>query len=156
MKKFFTDFKAFVSKGNVVDMAVGVVIGAAFGKIVSSLVDNIIMPAISLLTGSINISELAVTIPSTTGEPISLQYGLFLQNVIDFFIIAFTIFVCIKIIGKFRRKKEEAPAAPPAPSKEEVLLTEIRDLLAEHPAHLNRMRRIFSFFIRFFFWMSLE
>ena len=131
MKKFFTDFKAFVSKGNVVDMAVGVVIGAAFGKIVSSLVDNIIMPAISLLTGSINISELAVTIPSTTEEPISLQYGLFLQNVIDFFIIAFTIFVCIKIIGKFRRKKEEAPAAPPAPSKEEVLLTEIRDLLAE-------------------------
>ena len=130
MKRFFTDFKAFVSKGNVVDMAVGVVIGAAFGKIVSSLVDNIIMPAISLLTGSINISELAVTIPSTTGEPISLQYGLFLQNVIDFFIIAFTIFVCIKIIGKFRRKKE-APAAPPAPSKEEVLLTEIRDLLAE-------------------------
>ena len=120
MKRFFTDFKAFVSKGNVVDMAVGVVIGAAFGKIVSSLVDNIIMPAISLLTGSINISELAVTIPSTTGEP-----------VIDFFIIAFTIFVCIKIIGKFRRKKEEAPAAPPAPSKEEVLLTEIRDLLAE-------------------------
>ncbi|MDD5953271.1 MAG: large-conductance mechanosensitive channel protein MscL [Oscillospiraceae bacterium] len=131
MKKFFADFKAFVSKGNVIDMAVGVVIGAAFGKIVSSLVDNIIMPALSLLTGSINLSELAFTIPSATGDPISLQYGLFLQNIIDFFIIAFTIFLCIKLIGKFRRKKEEAPAAPPEPTKEELLLTEIRDLLKE-------------------------
>lgn len=134
MKKFFLDFKAFISRGNVVDMAVGVIVGAAFGKIVSSLVDNIIMPAISLLTGTINISELAVSIPSATGEPIALQYGLFLQNIIDFLIIAFTIFIMIKIIGKFRRKKEEEPAPPPEPTKEELLLTEIRDLLAEQKA----------------------
>lgn len=142
MKKFFSDFKAFAMRGNVVDMAVGVVIGAAFGKIVSSLVDNIIMPAISLLTGSINVSDLSVTIPSTTGEPIALQYGLFIQNVIDFLIIAFTIFIMIKIIGKFRRKKEEAPPAPPEPTKEEILLTEIRDLLAEQKAANNTIAEI--------------
>lgn len=131
MKKFFQDFKAFAMKGNVIDMAVGVVIGGAFGKIVTSLVNDIITPAISLLTGSVNLADLSVDLPSFTGEPISLQYGLFAQNILDFLIIAFSIFMVIKIIGKFRRKKEEAPAAPPAPSKEEVLLTEIRDLLKE-------------------------
>lgn len=131
MKKFFQDFKAFAMKGNVIDMAVGVVIGGAFGKIVTSLVNDIITPAISLLTGSVNLADLSVDLPSWTGEPISLAYGLFAQNILDFLIIAFSIFMVIKIIGKFRRKKEEAPAAPPAPSKEEVLLTEIRDLLKE-------------------------
>lgn len=131
MKKFIADFKAFAMKGNVMDMAIGVVIGAAFGKIISSLVDDIIMPAISLITGSVNIAELSVQIPSFNGDPISLNYGMFLQNIIDFFIIALAIFIVIRIIGKFRRKQEEAPAAPPAPSKEEVLLTEIRDLLAQ-------------------------
>lgn len=130
MKKFFADFKAFAMKGNVMDMAVGVVIGAAFGKIVSSLVDDIIMPAISLITGSINISDLAVTLPTLSGGEISLNYGMFIQNIIDFLIIALSIFIVIRIIGKIRRKKEAAPPPPPAPSKEEVLLTEIRDLLA--------------------------
>ncbi len=134
MKKFFQDFKAFAMKGNVIDMAVGVVIGGAFGKIVTSLVNDIITPAISLLTGSVNLADLSVDLPSWTGEPISLAYGLFAQNILDFLLIAFSIFMVIKIIGKIRRKKEEAPAAPPAPpapSKEEVLLTEIRDLLKE-------------------------
>lgn len=137
MKKFLSDFKAFAIRGNVIDMAVGVVIGAAFGKIVSSLVDNIIMPALSLLTGTINISDLSVTLPSTTGEPIALQYGLFLQNIIDFLIIAFSIFVVIKLIGKLHRKKEEKPA-PPEPTKEEILLTEIRDLLAQKTESIEK------------------
>ena len=134
MKKFFQDFKAFAMKGNVIDMAVGVVIGGAFGKIVTSLVNDIITPAISLLTGSVNLADLSVDLTSWTGEPISLAYGLFAQNILDFLLIAFSIFMVIKIIGRIRRKKEEAPAAPPAPpepSKEEVLLTEIRDLLKE-------------------------
>lgn len=131
MKQFFKDFKAFAMRGNVVDMAIGVVIGGAFGKIVTSLVNDLIMPALSLLTGTVNISDLSVSIPSITGgDPITLAYGMFLQNILDFLLIAFSIFIMIKIIGKFRRKKEEAPAAPPEPSKEEVLLTEIRDLLA--------------------------
>ncbi len=134
MKKFIADFKAFAMRGNVLDMAIGVIIGSAFGKIVTSLVDDIIMPAISLLTGSINVSDLSVSIPSATGEAISLNYGMFLQNIIDFFLIALSIFVMIKIIGKVHRKKEEAPAPPPEPTKEEVLLTEIRDLLAEQKA----------------------
>ena len=133
MKKFFQDFKAFAMRGNVLDMAVAVVIGAAFGKIITSLVDNIITPVISMITGGANIADLAVVLPSSTGgEPIALQYGMFIQNIIDFIIIAFCIFVALKIITKFFRKsKEEEEAAPPEPSKEEQLLTEIRDLLKE-------------------------
>lgn len=131
MKKFLQDFKAFAMKGNVVDMAVGVVIGGAFGKIVTSLVNDIITPAISLLTGCVNLADLSVDLPSLTGEPISLAYGMFAQNILDFLIISLSIFIVIKIAGKFHRKKEEAPAAPPQPTKEEQLLTEIRDLLKE-------------------------
>ncbi len=130
MKKFFREFKEFAMKGNVMDMAIGVVVGGAFSKIVSSLVSDMIMPAISLLTGKISLSDLSVTL-ETGGEPIVLAYGMFLQTVLDFLIIAFSIFLVIKLINKFHRKKEEAPAPPPAPSKEEVLLTEIRDLMAK-------------------------
>ena len=132
MKQFFKDFKEFAMRGNVVDMAVGVVIGTAFGKIVSSLVSDIIMPALSLITGRVSLQDLSFTLPTGEGmEPIVLKYGVFLQSVLDFLIIAFSIFVVIKLIGKLhRKKKEEAPEAPPAPTKEEVLLTEIRDLLA--------------------------
>ena len=126
--KFIEDFKKFAFKGNVVDMAVGVVIGGAFGKIVTSLVNNIIMPAISMVTGNINLAEMAYVLEE--GEtPIVLGYGAFLQNIVDFFIIALSIFVVIKLMAKAQRKKEEEPPAPPAPSNEEVLLTEIRDLL---------------------------
>lgn len=135
MKKFFREFKEFAMKGNVLDMAIGVVVGGAFGKIVSSLVSDIIMPAISLLTGKISLADLSVTL-ETGDEPIVLAYGMFLQTVLDFLIIAFSIFLVIKLINKFHRKKEEAPAPPPAPSKEEVLLTEIRDLLAKQVTSL--------------------
>ncbi len=133
MRKFAQEFKEFAFKGNVVDMAVGVVIGGAFGKIVTSLVSDIVMPALSLITGKVSISDLAYTLPTEgDGEPIKLAYGLFIQNIIDFILIALSIFIVIKLISKAKRKNpepEEAPAEEPAPSNEEVLLTEIRDLL---------------------------
>ncbi len=135
MKQFFKDFKEFAIRGNVVDMAVGVVIGTAFSKIVSSLVSDIIMPALSLITGRVSLQDLSFTLPTGEGmEPIVLKYGVFLQSVLDFLIIAFSIFVVIKLIGKLRRKKKEEPPETPAPTKEEVLLTEIRDLLAAQKA----------------------
>ncbi len=121
------EFKAFVSKGNVIDLAVGVIIGGAFGKIVSSLVNDIIMPLVGIILGGLKFTELKVTV----GEA-SIAYGLFIQSVVDFFIIALCIFLIIKLINKLRKKKEEEPAKapePPAPSKEELLLTEIRDIL---------------------------
>ena len=138
---FLQDFKAFAMKGNVIDMAVGVVIGGAFGKIVSSLVANVIMPPIGLLVGGVNFTDLkwvmkAAEIGADGKEiapAVSLDYGQFLQA--TFLIIAFSIFLFIRLITKLTaKKKEEAPAAPPvppAPTKEEVLLTEIRDLLKE-------------------------
>ena len=128
---FFKEFKEFAVRGNVLDMAVGGIIGGAFGKIVSSMVNDIIMPLIGIITGRIDISSLALTIPSPVNdaEPIMLKYGMFLQNTLDFIIIVFCIFIFIKFINNFKKKKEEAPATPPAPSAEEVLLTEIRDLL---------------------------
>ena len=135
MKKFVQEFKEFALKGNVIDMAVGVIIGGAFGKIVTSLVGDIIMPALSLLTGKVNIADLAYTLPVGTngdGEAIVLAYGMFIQNIIDFVLIALSIFVVIKLISKASKKKEaeeEAPAEDPLPSNEEILLTEIRDLL---------------------------
>ena len=131
MKQFFKDFKEFAMRGNVVDMAIGVVIGTAFGKIVSSLVSDIIMPALSLITGRVSLQDLSFTLPTGEGmEPIVLKYGVFLQSVLDFLIIAFSIFVVIRLIGKLHRKKKEKTPETPAPTKEEVLLTEIRDLLA--------------------------
>lgn len=125
-------------KGNVIDMAVGVIIGGAFGKIVSSLVNDVIMPVVGLATGGIDFKEHkyvmkeAVMNGEEVVEPaVSLDYGMFIQNIVDFLIVAFCIFMAIKVINKFKKKAEEAPAAPPAPSKEEVLLTEIRDLLKQ-------------------------
>ena len=140
---FLQDFKAFAMKGNVIDMAVGVVIGGAFGKIVSSLVANVIMPPIGLLVGGVNFTDLKWVMKATEigadgkeiAPAVSLDYGQFLQATFDFLIIAFSIFLFIRLITKLTaKKKEEAPAAPPAPpapTKEEVLLTEIRDLLKE-------------------------
>ena len=137
MKKFIEDFKQFALKGNVLDMAVGVIIGGAFGKIVTSLVNDIIMPALSLLTGRVNLSDMAYTLPigeMEDGSAIVLKYGLFLQNVLDFLLIALSIFCMVKLIAKLHRKKDaqEEAAPKPEPSKEEVLLTEIRDLLKEN------------------------
>lgn len=139
MGKFLNEFKAFAVKGNAVDMAVGVIIGGAFGKIVSSIVDDIIMPPIGWLIGGVNFSDLKITLPAEKiAEGIQMQsatinYGNFIQTLIDFIIIAFCVFLLVKGINKLARKDEKPaePAAPPAPSKEEVLLTEIRDLLKE-------------------------
>ena len=132
---FLQDFKAFAMKGNVIDMAVGVVIGGAFGKIVSSLVANVIMPPIGLLVGGVNFTDLKWVMKAAESGAVSLDYGQFLQATFDFLIIAFSIFLFIRLITKLTTKKNEeapaAPPAPPAPTKEEVLLTEIRDLLKE-------------------------
>ena len=129
---FASEFKEFAMKGNVVDLAVGVVIGAAFGKIVSSLVENVIMPVVGVLTGGVNFSTLAVTIGmSPKGEAVLLKYGAFIQAVVDFLIVAFVIFIAIKGIN---RLKKPAPAAvAPPPPRQEVLLEEIRNLLAKRP-----------------------
>ncbi|WP_044480605.1 large conductance mechanosensitive channel protein MscL [Paenibacillus antibioticophila] len=120
------EFKAFALKGNVLDLAVGVIIGAAFGKIVTSLVEDLIMPIIGLIIGGVDLNGLHFKY----GEAV-LNYGTFLQTVIDFLIVAASIFLFIKLISKFKKKEENKPAAPPAPSNEEVLLAEIRDLLRE-------------------------
>ena len=126
MNNFLNEFKTFAMRGNVMDMAVGVIIGGAFGKIVSSMVDDILMPIIGVLTGGIDFKELTITIGAA-----NIKYGMFIQNVIDFLIIAFCIFMLIKGINVLSRKKEEAPAAPAEPGNEEKLLMEIRDLLKE-------------------------
>lgn len=120
------DFKKFISRGNVVDMAVGVIIGAAFGKIVTSLVNDMLMPVVGIFLGGVDFSTLSFTI----GEA-QVKYGAFIQTIIDFIIIAFTIFIVVKLFERLKRKEEAAPAesAPPAPSDEVVLLSEIRDLL---------------------------
>jgi large conductance mechanosensitive channel len=124
------DFKEFAMKGNVVDMAVGVVIGAAFGRIISSLVENVIMPPLGMALSGVNFSDLATVIgTSPDGKPILLKYGLFLQALLDFLIIAFVLFLAIR--GLNRLKKPPAAAAPAAPSRQEVLLEEIRNLLAK-------------------------
>lgn len=132
MKKFFGEFKEFVSKGNVIDLAVGVVIGGAFGKIVSSLVDNIIMPLVGLIIGGVDFSSLSVTVKGA-----SIKYGLFIQNVVDFLIVALCIFIFIKAINsldkkvksKIKKEEEKKKEETTKPTKEEELLTEIRDLL---------------------------
>ena len=127
-----SEFKEFAMKGNVIDLAVGVVIGAAFGKIVAALVADIFMPPIGLIIGGINFSDLAVKLGmDPTGKPVLLKYGDFGQTILEFLIIAFVIFLLVKGINSLKRPPPPAPAAPPAPSKEELLLTEIRDLLAK-------------------------
>jgi len=125
------EFKEFVSKGNVIDLAVGVIIGAAFGKIVSSLVDDIIMPPIGMLLGGVDFSKMAVTLKDAVGDKpaVLIKYGEFINVVLTFLIVAFCIFMIIKGVNTMKRKEEEAPPAPAAPTKEETLLTEIRDAL---------------------------
>jgi len=125
------EFKQFAIKGNVVDMAVGVIIGAAFGKIVSSLVTDVVMPPIGVLIGGVDFSKLAITLQeaTATGPAVVISYGKFVQTVVDFTIIAAVIFMVVKGINSMKKKAEEAAAAPSAPSAQEVLLTEIRDLL---------------------------
>ncbi|HIZ51595.1 MAG TPA: large-conductance mechanosensitive channel protein MscL [Candidatus Pseudomonas excrementavium] len=127
------EFKSFAMRGNVVDMAVGIIVGAAFGKVVSSFVDNIIMPPLGLMIGGVDFSDLAVVLREARGdlEAVTLGYGAFIQSVVDFLIIAAAIFVAIKVMNSLKHKEEAKPTAPPAPSKEEVLLTDIRDLLKQ-------------------------
>lgn len=127
MKKFFEEFKEFAMRGNVMDMAVGVIIGGAFGKIVTSLVDNVIMPLVGLATGGYDLATLSFKV-----DDAEVKYGLFIQNIVDFLIVALCIFLMIKAVNKVSKKKkeEEAPAAP-EPTAEEKLLVEIRDLLAK-------------------------
>ena len=130
-----SEFKEFAMKGNVIDLAVGVVIGAAFGKIVASLVADVIMPPIGLLVGGINFSDLAVKLGvDPTNKPVLLRYGNFGQTILEFLIVAFVIFMMVKLLSMVRREEAKEPAAPPAPSPQEVLLTEIRDLLKSRAA----------------------
>jgi len=132
------EFRDFAMRGNVLDMAIGIVIGGAFGKIVSSLVGDVIMPPIGILMGKVDFSQLYVNLSGTPYPTLAaateagaatLRYGLFLQTIIDFIIVALAIFMLVKAVNKAKKKQEEKPAAPPAPSKQEVLLGEIRDLL---------------------------
>ena len=139
MKKFFQEFKTFAMRGNVIDMAIGIIIGGAFGKIVSSLVADVIMPCVGVLVGGINFTDLKITLKeaalNAAGEvvpAVTLNYGVLIQVVFDFIIIALCIFLIIKTLNKLSRKKEEAPAEPPQPSDEVKLLTEIRDALKEN------------------------
>lgn len=129
--KMLQEFKAFAMRGNVVDMAVGIIIGGAFGKIVSSFVADVIMPPIGLLLGGVDFSDLAITLKSAEeGQPaVMLKYRMFINTVIDFLIIAFAIFMVIKGMNALKKKEEEKPAAPPEPPADVKLLTEIRDLL---------------------------
>lgn len=132
------EFKTFAMRGNVMDMAVGIIIGGAFGKIVSSLVSDVLMPPLGLLLGRMDFSKLAIQLKAAgvdaAGKEIPavlLRYGLFIDNIVSFLIVAFAVFMLIKAINTLHKKEAAAPAAPPAPTKEQVLLTEIRDLLAK-------------------------
>lgn len=126
-----SEFKDFAMRGNVLDMAIGVVMGGAFGKIVSSFTNDVLMPPIGMLTGGIDFSDKAVVLKEAAGDAaaVTLNYGVFLNVVLDFLIIAFAIFMVVKAMNAAQRKKAEAPPAPPEPSKEQILLTEIRDAL---------------------------
>ncbi|MBK0379565.1 large-conductance mechanosensitive channel protein MscL [Mucilaginibacter segetis] len=133
---FVKEFKTFAVKGNVIDLAVGVIIGAAFGKIVTSLVNDIIMPPIGYITGGIDFKDAKYVLKPAIGDTpeTSINYGLFINSVIQFLIIAICIFFVVKAINSLKRKEEVAPSVPPAPSKEELLLTDIRDILADKKA----------------------
>lgn len=133
MKRFVNEFRTFATKGNVFDMAVGVIIGGAFGKIVTSFVNDVFMPLIGLMLGKVKFTDLKIVLEEAVGDTpeLAIYYGKFLQTAIDFVLIALVIFLMIKFISKLKRKEEEKPTAPPKPTKEELLLTEIRDLLKE-------------------------
>ena len=125
------EFKEFAVKGNAVDMAVGIIIGASFGKIISSLVADVIMPPIGVLVGGVDFTKLAVILKEKVGDvpAVTLNYGNFIQSIVDFTIIAFAIFLVVKLLNNLKKQEAAAPIAPPEPTKEELLLTEIRDLL---------------------------
>ena len=125
MKKFFSEFKAFVMRGNVMDLAVGVIIGSAFSAITTSLINDILMPLIGLLVGKDTFASIVFHVGSA-----DIMFGNFIQAIFNFIVMAFAVFLIVKVVNSLHKKKDEAPAAPPAPSKEEVLLTEIRDILA--------------------------
>jgi len=129
--KIVSEFKAFAMKGNVTDMAVGIIIGAAFGRIVSSIVTDVIMPPLGLLIGGVNFTDLKFVMKEAVGTnpAVTLNYGNFLQVTFDFLIVAFAVFMVIKAMNSAKKKQESAPPAPPAPTRDQVLLTEIRDLL---------------------------
>lgn len=131
MKKFIEEFKSFAMKGNVIDLAVGIVIGGAFGKIVSSLVNDIIMPLLGLITGRMDLTnwKYIVVHKSATVPEAAIRYGMFLQTIIDFIIVAFAIFMVVKAMNRFKKKEEAKPVVVLEPTRQEVLLTEIRDLL---------------------------
>ncbi len=126
-----SEFKDFAMKGNVVDMAVGIIIGAAFGKIVASFVNDVLMPPIGMALGGVNFTDLVQTLKAAEGEmaAVTINWGSFLQTIIDFLIIAFAIFMAIKVMNRMKKEEEEAPEEPEAPAEDVVLLTEIRDLL---------------------------
>jgi large conductance mechanosensitive channel len=127
------EFKTFAVRGNVIDMAVGIIVGAAFTKIVSSFVADVVTPPLGMLIGGVDFSDLVIVLKHAVGDTpaVTLSYGRFIQAVFDFTIVAFAIFLAVKGINHLKRKEAEAPSAPPAPSKEELLLTEIRDALRE-------------------------
>jgi large conductance mechanosensitive channel len=127
------EFKEFAVKGNAVDMAVGIIVGAAFGKIISSLVADVVMPPIGVLIGGVDFTKLAFTLKEAAGDApaVTINYGNFIQALVDFTIIAFVIFMAVKFINSLKKKEAPAPTAAPEPSREELLLTEIRDLLKE-------------------------
>jgi len=127
------EFKKFAVKGNVVDMAVGIIIGVAFGKIVSSFVGDVIMPPIGILLGGVDFSSLSLILKEVVGETpaVTIAYGKFIQAMVDFIIVAFAVFMAVKAINSLKKKEIEEPEAPPKPTKEEELLTEIRDLLKD-------------------------
>jgi large conductance mechanosensitive channel len=131
--KVLKEFKAFAMRGNVIDMAVGIVIGGAFGKIVSSFVADVIMPPIGLLMGRVNFADLVITLQQAHGDvaAVTMNYGKFIQTLIDFIIVAFAIFLVVKGMNSMKKKEAAAPPAPVAPSKEELLLAEIRDILKQ-------------------------
>lgn len=139
--KVLEEFKAFAVKGNMIDLAIGIIIGAAFGKIVSSVVSDIIMPPIGVMLGGMNFTDIHVTLKDAVTDPatgkvikeaVLMKLGNFIQTLVDFTIIAFSVFMIVKGINKLNRKKDEVPTAPPLPTKEQELLTEIRDLLKKN------------------------
>ncbi|HOL21448.1 MAG TPA: large-conductance mechanosensitive channel protein MscL [bacterium] len=133
MKGILKEFKEFAVRGNMIDMAVGIIIGGAFGKVVSSLVGDVLMPPLGAILAGVDFTKLAITLKQASGDnpAVLLYYGKFIQTMIDFIIVAFAIFLMVKGINRFRRKQETAPAPPLSPSKEETLLAEIRDILKE-------------------------
>ena len=136
MAGFLKEFREFAVKGNVVDMAVGIIIGAAFGKIVTSLVADVITPPLGYVIGGVDFTQMSFTFPALLAgkDPVVLNYGKFLQTVFDFSIVAFAIFLMVKGVNRLKRKQEAAPVVPPPPSRQELLLEQIRDLLAKRAA----------------------